>query len=600
MKMKKNTTIFLFLTVLLLSVTACKKDFLDTKPLDEFSNGDTWKDPALIQAYVNGIYSSINNPANGGDGVLKAEFVDEMHDQWYNFRSFHNSLMTPDDNANWFQEDWTKMYKTVRACNMFLENIDKGGANFDTTKVDDKTVKDRMKGEVHFLRAYLYHQLTSLYGGVPIIAKVYGLTDDFNVKRDTYADCVKFIIAELDAAATLLPRVQSGANKGRATLGAALALKARVLLHAASDLHNTAVFPGYAQQELLRYTDGDRAARWTAARDAAKAVMDLGLYGLYKENPAPGDDIVKNLTDLFLLKSTEEDIFVRNYVGKSYENNLALVAGPNGYHLYGEDTPAGEMVDDYEMADGTKFGWNDPVKAKEPYKNREPRFYANILYEGAKFKTRPPDVVGLDPLGVIQVGTWQKWDNASNKMVEVYGIDSRKGPIEDFNGGYTGYYLRKFIDPSVDGQFFGQDVPWRYIRFAEVLLNYAEASIELGFDADARSAINRIRTRAGLPPVTESGAALKQRYRNERRIELAFEEHRFFDVRRWVIGPQVYKQLSGVSVLYKINDDKTTATIPTITPIVVQPSAWLDKSYFFPIIRDEMNKNSLLVQNPGY
>jgi len=587
-----------FILCIMICTSSCKKDFLDTKPSTEFSGDDIWNDPNLIEAFVNGIYLNVDNPANGGDGLLKGEFVDEMHDQWFSFFEFNNSLITPDNLASWPHENWDKLYKNIRSCNIYFSKIN--GA-----KIDDAQLKDRMTGEVHFLRAYLYHQLVSLYGGVPIIKKAYGLNDVFAVKRDSYSDCINFISKECDSAALLLPLVQSGSNQGRVTKGAALALKARTLLYAASDLHNKPVFSGYAQQELIRYTDGNQASRWRAAKDAAKAVIDLGIYRLYKAEPAPGDSIAQNFANIFISNGTEEDIWVRYFKTTSLNgspdlNSLSLVSGPNGYHLYGQDTPSGEMADHFEMSDGTPFSWSDPSKANQPYKNRDPRFYASILYEGVKFKPRPSDVTNLDPVGVIQVGTWQRWNASSNSMEEVYGLDSRKGPVENFNGGYTGYYLRKFIDPAINGQFSTNGTPWRYMRYAEVLLNYAEACIELNEESEARSALNQIRKRAGMPNITDSGNALRNRCRNERRVELAFEEHRFYDVRRWLIAPEAYQQFSGVSVVYKLNADHTTATIPTITPIVVQKSAWLDKAYLFPVSRDEMNKNALLVQNPNY
>ncbi|WP_233260775.1 RagB/SusD family nutrient uptake outer membrane protein [Pedobacter sp. HMWF019] len=587
-----------FILCIMICTSSCKKDFLDTKPSTEFSGDDIWNDPNLIEAFVNGIYLNVDNPANGGDGLLKGEFVDEMHDQWFSFFEFNNSLITPDDLASWPHENWDKLYKNIRSCNIYFSKIN--GA-----KIDDTQLKDRMTGEVHFLRAYLYHQLVSLYGGVPIIKKAYELNDVFAVKRDSYSDCINFISKECDSAALLLPLVQSGSNQGRVTKGAALALKARALLYAASDLHNKPVFSGFAQQELIRYTDGNQATRWRAAKDAAKAVIDLGVYRLYKADPAPGDSIAQNFANIFISNGTEEDIWVRYFKTTSLNgspdlNSLSLVSGPNGYHLYGQDTPSGEMADHFEMSDGTPFSWSDPSKAYQPYKNRDPRFYASILYEGVKFKPRPSDITNLDPVGVIQVGTWQRWNTSSNSMEEVYGLDSRKGPVENFNGGYTGYYLRKFIDPAINGQFSTNGTPWRYMRYAEVLLNYAEACIELNEESEARSALNQIRKRAGMPNITDSGNALRNRYRNERRVELAFEEHRFYDVRRWLIAPEAYQQFSGVSVVYKLNADHTTATIPTITPIVVQKSAWLDKAYLFPVSRDEINKNALLIQNPNY
>jgi hypothetical protein len=179
-------------------------------------------------------------------------------------------------------------------------------------------------------------------------------------------------------------------------------------------------------------------------------------------------------------------------------------------------------------------------------------------------------------------------------------VDTRKSPIEDWNGSYTGYYCRKYIDPNNDAQYVSQSVTWRFIRYSEVLMNYAEACIELGEDGEARKYINMVRKRAGMPDMTESGTALRERYRNERRIELAFEDQRFYDVRRWMIGPKAYTGAMAASIVYKLNADKTTATIPTISHKLYESYSWNDKAYFLPILRSEMNKNDKLIQNPGY
>lgn len=605
--MKKIYNVRFILICIAALLVSCNTDFLDTKPKDEFSELDVFSDPVLTEAYVNGIYGSISHPFCGANGILKAEFVDEAHDMWYNYFEFNNCLISSDDIQGWWFEDWNKDFSNIRKCNVLLEKFD--STAFDNTMVDGVLLKDRLVGEAHFLRAYFYHQLVSLYGGVPIVKKTFGLVDQFEVERKSYAECIQFIADECDLAASMLPKVNTGDNNGRATKGAALALKAEALLYAASKLHNNnSLFSGFSKPDLLGYTSGEEQARWLAAKNAAKAVIDLGVYGLYKANPSPSDSIAKNYAEIFTAKETEEDIFVKFFLQKDggaatwidKGNNLALVAGPNGFHLWGQDAPSGNLVDDYEMADGTKFDWNNPAQAAQPYKNREPRFYGSILYEGVRYRERPDDVKSQDPLGVIQVGTWEKWNSSTNKVEEVFGLDTRNSPIEPWNGGYTGYYLRKLIDVNIDGQYSGQPTPWRIFRYTEVLLNYAEACIELGEDGEARKYINMVRERAGLPGITESGDALRERYRHERRIELAFEDNRFYDVRRWVLGPETYIALTGVDVRYKLNPDKTTATIPTIVPKVVQTRAWNNKAYFFPIYRDEMNKNSLLIQNPGY
>ena len=575
-------------------MTSCQKELLDTQSLTEYSEKDVWNDPALAQLVVNRLYKEFDFVFTEG---MKCGLVDESN-QTFAGLNFDYPTISPDylpNRGNSFLS-WPSYYKSIRDCNMFFEKKDQ--IKWQTSLVDGKTQEERMTGEVTFIRAFLYSYLVNYYGGVPLVTKTYGLADDFKVSRNTYAECIQFISDECDKAAALLPDVQSGVNDGRATRGAALALKARTLLFAASDLYNTPVFADYSHPEFLGYTDGDRISRWQAAKDAAKAVIDMNQYHLYKGNPGPTDDISQNIVELFTLKKTEEDIFVK-YIGPLADTRgYGRFTTPNGFGGTSTITLIGELVDDYEMKDGSKFSWDNPEQAAEPYKNREPRFYANVSYEGSKLKPRPANAVGYDPVGVIQAGVWQKWQN--NQMVEVWGLDTRKGVFAPHNGGYTGYYSKKMFDVSVNQAFDPQTVPWRYMRYAEVLLNYAEACIELGEDAEARTYINMIRTRAGQPAVTESGSALRARYRHERRIEMTLEDHRFYDVRRWVIGPEAYHPIHGVSIVYKLQPDHTTATVPTITPVVVGDRKWVKKSYYFPIPRSEMNKNDLLIQNPDY
>lgn len=605
--MKKIISIrgIIFLLSILL-VSSCNKDFLETKPLGEVSQLDVWNDPTLAETFVNGIYNRLEKPLIK---YSRSIFVDESQRRSNkSLQDFNNCLLTPDQIPGWIggntdpNTSWNPLYASIRSCNLFFENIAK--VPEDGTLVDGKTLKQRLTGEVHFLRAWFYFNLTNLYGGVPLITKVYQLTDSFEAPRNSYADCIKFIIADCDSASALLPKVQNGNNKGRATMGAALALKSKVLLFAASDLHNITVFPGYSNPELIGYTDGNRTARWQAAKDAAKAVIDLGLYSLYKANPAPGDSVSLNFVNMWLTTNNEEDIFVKYYIPTTtvYVQNMWLLNGPNGYHSQGNNTPIGNMVDSYEMADGSKFDWNDPVKSKEPYKNRDPRFYADILYEGAKWAKRPSDVIGMDPVGIIQVGKWIKWNSTTGKEETVFGLDTPNGPIETNNSSATGYYCRKFLDPTLTGPYETNIQPYtyRYIRYAEVLMNYAEACIGLGQENEARTYINLVRRRAGMPDITESGTALLARYRNERRVEFYNEDKRYFDVRRWVIGPEAYTNATKVTVVYQLNPDHTTATIPTITTQLLEKRSWNNKAYFFPITRDEMNKNSKLIQNPGY
>ncbi len=607
--MKKFKYIITMSLLALVLLSGCKKNFLNLTPLGKFSGAAVWKDPNLVQTFVNGIYNDLGDPWSID---MLASYVDnaEFTPDW-GVHDFNNSLLTPDLipgwSVNWsgpytYNMMWRPLYKDIRSCNLFFEKVNQ-------VPFVDPARKKRMIGEVHFLRAYFYQELAALYGGVPLITKAYKLTDNFIVPRSTYAETINFIVNDCDTAAALLPEVETGDNNGRATKGAALALKSRVLLYAASDLHNeiSTIFPGYAHPDLVGYTSGSQRARWEAAQAAAKAVIDMGIYSLAQVSGNSTASIAKGYANIFISKSTSEDIFVRYFTPESYiednnwaEGNPGLFDQPNGYHCWGNNTPTGDLVDAFEMADGTPFSWENPTEAAAPYKNRDPRFYADILYEGAKWRPRPKDLQKYDPVGIIQMGTWQTWDAATGKMVEKYGLDSRKGPVESWNGTYTGYYLRKFMDPSVDAQYFAQDVPWRFFRYTEILLNYAEASIELGQDATARTYLNMIRHRVRMPDITASGAALLKAYRNERRVELAYEGQRFFDVRRWAMGPSGYHPVHAVKIVYKLLPDHKTDTVPTITPYIYQQRSWQNKAYFFPISRNEMNRNDKLIQNPGY
>ncbi|HUP12266.1 MAG TPA: RagB/SusD family nutrient uptake outer membrane protein, partial [Niastella sp.] len=251
--------IFYFLSAaVLLSATACKKDFLNQQPLDQYSDEAVWKDPALVQTFVNNIYLGI---PHGFSNIMMSSMVDETtYNADFGSSNVTKSMVTPSDysifdETYWTgnrqrQMTWAMVYKFVRPANLFFQKISE-------VPFDNEADRDKMKGEVYFLRAYLYHNLVSMYGGVPIITKAYGLKDDFNAPRNTYEECINFIVGQLDSAAAVLPVVQEGSNKGRATKGAALALKARVLLYAASDLYNSdASWAGGANKELVGYVGG--------------------------------------------------------------------------------------------------------------------------------------------------------------------------------------------------------------------------------------------------------------------------------------------------------------------------------------------------------
>ena len=579
--------------LVLLGVPACN-GVLDLTPTDQLSDAAVFADPKLTQAFLNDMYRGMGH---GLYEIMLASVSDEthfIHD--YHTSEIVTSIITSSyraalDDPRFSHFNWSSNFSRIRQTNIFLSHID--ATTFDAAW------KQRMKGEAYFLRAYFYHNLMRMYGGVPLITKVYGLNEDYKVARNSFKETVDFIVANADSAVALLPTSYTGADVGRATKGAALALKARVLLYAASDLYN--VNP--SANALTGYTTPqDRTALWRAAKNAAQAVMDIGSYGLFRPTPASSQEAAQNYADLFLQKTSQEAIMSRFFLTTrddgAYPNRDD---GPNGYHTWGGNTPIQNLVDDYRMADGSKFDWNNPAHAAAPYQNRDPRFYGSILHDGAPWRARPTDVKNLDPAGTIQTFRQLKLSDGS----VVAGLDTRDSPVENWNGAYSGYYLRKFIDPSLNAQFTRQEVPWIFFRYAEVLLNYAEASIELNELGDAVNVLNQIRLRAGMPPFSAGlgQAALRDEYRNERRVEMVFEEQRFFDVRRWMIAPAVLSKVAGgINIFVEGTSSTDRSTWKNYRYVIdtIQARAWDNKLYFMPIHINEMNRNGLLTQNPGY
>ncbi len=625
--MKNGKLKLSLLTIMLAFVFGCNDEFLNTKPLDKVSSEDTWSDGALAESFIFNVYSFLGY--GGFEEQALAAYTDEamFTHSGRNINTFTEGSESP-ATLGWKSPtyEWGRMYLAIRQANLALENLPK--ASFPDAKL-----KEQLTGETHFLRAYYYQQLVRFYGGVPLISKTYGLNEDYTIERSSYDDCIKFIVADLDKAATLLEGKTM--QPGRTSKLAALALKARVLLYAASDLHDgptlkakSTTASSFGKIELVAYPSGDRAARWRAAKDAAKAVLDLGQgYKLNLSAPVSAEEGKNNYVSIAMggqsavgdPSATTELIFQRTHTSLfTQESNWPLGGihyginnGPNGYHNWAGNTPIQQLVDDYEMMDGTKFDWNKTEHKSEPYSKRDPRFYATVLFDGATWKPRPSDVASLETMNQIQTGYY---DDGSGGTIN--GIDTRESSVENWNGSRTRYYTRKFIDPNpalADNQSSAQVIPWPFIRYTEMALNYAEAAIELGEETEARNWINKIRFRAGMPAITDAGAALKERLRNERRVELAYEEHRYHDTRRWLVAPTtVGRGVKGINVQAKLkpgakahkpykHDKSVYNYIYTVEDNTTNETRrWNDKMYFRAISRDEIKRNGKLVQNPGY
>jgi starch-binding outer membrane protein, SusD/RagB family len=571
---------------------------LSLDPPTEVGIDDVWSDPGLIEAYLNDVYSS--SGYGFGDPMIAGLADEAKNTHGHGDAPMRLSNMTPTDRGLWqwnneeviTQFRWDLVYARIRDLNTLIRNVQPS----DALPAETKAI---LLGEAYFLRAFFYHNLMRLHGGVPLIDQVFELGDDleqYQVPRGSFEATINFIVSDLDAAASRL--TPGGRRPGAATEGAALALKCRVLLYAASDLY--ALNPSGAAE--TGYSGGDQTARWQAAADACQAVIDLGRYSVVQ---APTSAAYH---DLFAKGNPGETIWARYFQTLGGErHDQGLWVSPNGYNSWSGDTPLQEHVDAYEMSDGSEFSWDNPAHAADPYANRDPRFYANVLFNGAVWRRRPPGLDDLDPVGVIQTG----WFEMPGQSAMRAGLDTREGPVQNWNGTKTGYNLAKFVDNDLLPDRQQQFNPWPFLRYAEVLLNYAEAAAELGLATEAVSALNQVRARVGMPNVPPDGGpgrTLIERIRQEREVELAFEEHRYFDVRRWMIAPQVYTNGHGIRVTGRLD--------PAGKPLMwagqeyryryeyqviqVDEREWHDRAYFLPIPQDEMVRNPRLVQNPGY
>jgi starch-binding outer membrane protein, SusD/RagB family len=562
--MKSRLLVNVFFIAGISSMISCKKDFLDVQATDRLSEQAVLGDSSLFEDFVTARYIGIRLQDKEGDGTNPGFGRGFEYAMWSSITD--ESIYNNDDNTWLIQRGllapentgiagtiWGRSYRSIRECNFALQNIGQ--------VVMSEAHKNRLIAELKFIRAYRYQDLIRNYGGIILMGdNVYNLSDNLQddklFARSSLQECMDYVLAQLDEAAAGLPEDNDAVwLMGRATKGAALALKSRLALYGASPLYNTGT--------------------WQDAITAAQAVISLGKYSLY----------AGGYSNLFFDANNGETIFARLYTKNAGHTHLEIANGPNGYGGWGGNLPLQNLVDDYEMDNGKAItdagsGYN----AQDPYTNRDPRFYATILYNGASYR---------------------------GSTIETFtpgGKDSKDGP-DNWNTSKTGYYLKKFMNDAYPLQNPWGNAgfqPWYYIRYAEILLNFAEASNEVnGADAvpsgaalSARTAINLIRERAGMPDL-ETGMskdAMREAIRYERRVELAFEEHRFYDVRRWKIADVTENApAEGITVT------KTGDTFTYATKVALDGRAFTDKMYWLPIPRSEIQaSNNKIPQNAGY
>ena len=538
----------IYILIIVFAVMSCNK--LELTPLNTISDANTWSNQNLIELYVNAQYNVL---LHGYQNDLLPAADDEAFNihQYGNLYMVQTGQLTQDNVTNFSNKInyWSFAYSYIYNINLFFSKIDAAPV--------DAAFKAGAVAEMKFLRAYIYANLIWRYGSVPIITNVFSLNDNFKVTESSYDDCVKFIDSELDSAAAQLPANQPAGQEGRASANACLALKARVLLYDAS----------------LQNNPNHDNTKWQAAADASAALLNLG----YSLNP--------DYQGTFL-GDNNEIIFAR-YFTQANSTNYTLEEGRNGSNGWGSQNPSQNQVNAYEMAATGKLPYIEQPDGSlvlnpgsgydpnNPYAGRDPRLDASILHDGS---------------------IWQ------GRVTETFdgGLDSPGSSIQPWNASVTSYYYKKGVVESIppSGSTLKPTNPWIFFRYAEVLLNYAEAEFELGNEDVARQYINMVRARpsVNMPPVTDAGDALRARIQNERRVELAFEELRFFDVRRWKIA-MVTENIPILRMhIIKQADGSKTYKIETL-----EARSFLPQHYLIPIPRSEVAKSQgSLIQNTGY
>lgn len=618
--MKKISLILL--SVFCLLTISCN-DYLNVVPDEYTTDDDVYNNINLAEQALARLYNAL--PDEGGSNITA--YTDESYHHWtdnggaLDAYKFNLGTWSVTDNP---AGNWSGKFQDIRRANIFIERIEKVPVPLDRKEYYETWVP-RYKAEARFLRAMFYFELFKRYGAVPLLTSANSIdlnnAASSNIERNSTDEIVDFIVSECDDIVKALPSTQESSQVGRVTGGAAMALKARALIYAASPLFNgNPLYKDIINKDGKHlFPESYNKDKWKKAADAAMDVINLGLYSLY--SPFPGNPI-QNYAAQFYTRDYTESIFQRI---KGNDTGLDGNLLPNGppFKGKGQFTPLQEMVDSYEMNNGYPINepgsnykssgfwsgqlwdglkWQNVSNISNMYKDRDPRFYASIFF---------------------QYDVWRY--DATKRPVKLAFWGNGNSKADGWANGKTGtnpwgYNIRKFISPEYDrnANTGTGKRNWPIFRLAEIYLIYAEAMNEYLDAPDARvyEYINKVRDRVSMPalPILASDRTkdgLRKRIQNENRVEFAFEAHRIWDVRRWMIatavdnGPvhvlnakpsaaelvasgvqDVNSEEAGVAVFYK--------------PVVIQNRVFQAKHYLMPVPQSEIDKDSKLVQNYGW
>jgi len=534
--MMKNIFKITILATMVAGFSSCN-DWLGLSSTDSLSSQNVWEDEASADLYVNGFYTYLNKYGQFGTLQFQGSLTESLTDAFkYGSYALGHKAGHPNNyvfnpvvitSGGCLYSCWDDAYEQIRRMNQFLNSMRKY-SNFTEEQ------ETEWEAQTRFFRAYVYFQLAKRHNGVILYTDLDQMQN--NKARSTNEETWDLIESDLDYAIANLPESwASSADKGRVTKYAALAFKSRAMLY---------------------------AERWQDAYDAASAVINSKIYGLMSDyTKACAGNNKEAILEFDFNISGPNHTFDKDYVPLS-----------DGYEFGGLGTPTQEMVECYEKADGTKMDWtpyHTATSARPPYEDLEPRFKASVIYPGSTWKGH----------------VMQNSVNGTYGMFMAY----RANP---YSYGYTttGYYLKKLMNESlIDIKGVPSTQPWVEIRYAEVLLNKAEAAYKLNKIDSAQICMNEVRTRVGLPGKVSTGTQWFKDYRNERKVELAYEGQLFWDMRRWKLAHIEYNN-------YRCHGYKITGSNYEYIDVDYQDRKFLEKTYVLPIPDAELQNNSLMVQ----
>jgi hypothetical protein len=596
--MKKKLIPYIILVSLgLLLFNSCEKR-LDIAPLNILTADQIFASEDAVNAYLASLYNYMQKE---DFGFSPASYLSNTTDEAINCFTDQGSGIGDGTNDGWWQ------YGYVRYVNDLIAKV-------PASKLSELS-KTTVLGEAYFIRGYYYFSMVKRYGGIPIVKQVLTYTGsnlaELQVTRNKEQEVYDFIASDLDSAALLLPKTNV---IGHATKGAALALKSRAMLYAGS----IAKYGSVQMGGILGIPASDANKYWQAAYDAASAVIALNVYSLYSKST----DKVANFAALFLDGTTgnTEQIFSEYYLYgyKTHTWDCMVIPfgirGPNGFAA--RINPTLDVVEQYENVDGSAGTLNigtptSPVfytKAPDLFANKDPRFLATVIVPFSSFKGSVIDIQsGIYDLNLKTEGAYTALYDPITHTVSATGtihIGGLSGPTGN-EVTQTGFNLKKYLDPNLSQAMVlnsgttGSTQPWMIIRYGEVLLNYAEAAVELGKITDAKDKVNLIRSRAGIVLLNDADMTVA-RVRKERNNELAFENQRWYDFRRWHQSDVLLNNWwpRSLKTYYDLQQQKYRFEIGLNAGRYAK--TFNPRAYYERIPTSELTLNPNLVQNPGY